>query len=172
MFRVDQISNGSAVLFGGMHGLDFKSQVLSRWCVVPPGGAGVLIANPHATHVSIIANTIGNMIDELGHQKTGISFNNGTNSSNMVAANIIDKNEDAKINWGATGCTLAVCPQEGPTKFVNLGFASNGTTVYCPDCTVAAPRGCMNSTNVAACTCTAGGRGAFAKRVGGHWLCN
>ena len=137
-----------------------------------PGGAGVLIANPNATHVSIIANTIGNIVDGRGHQKVGISFENGTNTSNLVAANNIDKNEGGTINWGATGCTLAVCPQEGPTQFANLGIASNGTTVYCPDCTVATPRACMNLTNVAACTCIAGGSGAFAKKVDGHWLCN
>jgi hypothetical protein len=137
-----------------------------------PGGAGVLIANPNATHVSVIANTIGNMIDWFGHQKAGISFNNGTNSSNTVAANTIDKNEDGTINWGATGCTLAVCPQEGPTKFANLGIASDGTTVYCPDCTIATPSTCMNSSNVEACACAPGGTGAFAKKLDGRWLCN
>ncbi|HEX2825292.1 MAG TPA: hypothetical protein VHP37_03005 [Burkholderiales bacterium] len=43
--------------------------------------------------------------------------------------------------------------------FANLGAASNGTFVYCPDCAIANP-------------CAGNGTGAFAKRLNGAWICN
>jgi hypothetical protein len=43
--------------------------------------------------------------------------------------------------------------------FRSLGAPPNGTLVYCPDC-------------VAGAACTAGGSGAFAKRLNGRWVCN
>jgi hypothetical protein len=41
----------------------------------------------------------------------------------------------------------------------NLGSPSNGTVVYCSDCTIANP-------------CASGGTGALAKRLNGVWVCN
>lgn len=41
----------------------------------------------------------------------------------------------------------------------NLGSPSNGTVVYCSDCTIANP-------------CASGGTGAIAKRLNGVWVCN
>lgn len=41
----------------------------------------------------------------------------------------------------------------------NLGSPSNGTIVYCSDCTIANP-------------CAGGGTGALAKRLNGVWVCN
>lgn len=41
----------------------------------------------------------------------------------------------------------------------NLGTPSNGTFTYCADCTIANP-------------CAGGGGGAWAKRLGGAWICN
>ena len=43
--------------------------------------------------------------------------------------------------------------------FANLGTPSNGTIVYCSDCTIAYP-------------CAGGGTGALAKRLNGAWVCN
>lgn len=43
--------------------------------------------------------------------------------------------------------------------FASLGTPSNGTFVYCSDCTIAA-------------TCAAAGTGALAKRLNGVWVCN
>jgi hypothetical protein len=41
----------------------------------------------------------------------------------------------------------------------NLGAATNGSMIYCSDCTVASP-------------CAGGGTGAIAKRLNGAWVCN
>jgi hypothetical protein len=41
----------------------------------------------------------------------------------------------------------------------NLGAATNGSMIYCNDCTVANP-------------CAGGGTGAIAKRLNGAWVCN
>lgn len=45
------------------------------------------------------------------------------------------------------------------TTFTSLGAPSNGTVVYCNDCTIANP-------------CTGSGTGAIAKRLNGVWVCN
>lgn len=41
----------------------------------------------------------------------------------------------------------------------NLGTPTNGTFIYCSDCTIANP-------------CAAAGSGALAKRLNGVWVCN
>jgi hypothetical protein len=43
--------------------------------------------------------------------------------------------------------------------FANLGTPSNGTVLYCSDCTIANP-------------CAGAGTGAIAKRLNGVWVCN
>jgi hypothetical protein len=43
--------------------------------------------------------------------------------------------------------------------FAGLGAATNGSMIYCADCTIASP-------------CAAGGTGAIAKRLNGVWVCN
>lgn len=43
--------------------------------------------------------------------------------------------------------------------FASLGTPSNGTILYCTDCTIANP-------------CASGGTGAIAKRLNGVWVCN
>jgi len=45
------------------------------------------------------------------------------------------------------------------TSFSNLGAPANGTSYYCPNCTIANP-------------CAGGGTGAFAKRLNSVWVCN
>ena len=57
------------------------------------------------------------------------------------------------------------------SSFSQLGKQPNGTLTYCKDCTVASPSSCSTA-NPSACVCSAGGNGAFAKRVNGAWLCN
>lgn len=49
--------------------------------------------------------------------------------------------------------------QMGGVAFASLGTPSNGTFVYCSDCTIAA-------------TCAGAGTGALAKRLNGAWVCN
>jgi hypothetical protein len=43
--------------------------------------------------------------------------------------------------------------------FANLGAATNGSMIYCSDCTIASP-------------CAGGGNGAIAKRLNAIWVCN
>lgn len=45
------------------------------------------------------------------------------------------------------------------TVFASLGTPSNGSQIYCPDCTIANP-------------CAGSGTGAVAKRLNGIWVCN
>lgn len=68
------------------------------------------------------------------------------------------------------GCpaTEQVCTDD----FTSLDAQPNGTMKYCTDCTISTPDSCTNVTTAAACTCTSGGTGAFAKRINGVWLCN
>lgn len=63
---------------------------------------------------------------------------------------------DASIGWGQmqSGSILL----NGVLQ-ANLGTPSNGTVVYCSDCTIANP-------------CASGGTGALAKRLNGVWVCN
>jgi hypothetical protein len=57
------------------------------------------------------------------------------------------------------------------SSFSQLGKQPDGTFTYCSDCKVATPSSC-SAANPSACVCSAGGTGAFAKRVNGEWLCN
>ncbi len=43
--------------------------------------------------------------------------------------------------------------------FADLGAATDGSMIYCSDCTIASP-------------CAAGGTGSLAKRLNGVWVCN
>lgn len=63
---------------------------------------------------------------------------------------------DASTGWGQmqSGSILLNGVLEA-----NLGTPSNGTVVYCSDCTIANP-------------CAGGGTGALAKRLNGVWVCN
>lgn len=56
--------------------------------------------------------------------------------------------------------------------FAQLGAAAtNGTLLYCSDCTVATPATCTANL-LSSCVCAASGSGAFAKRLNGTWYCN
>ena len=63
---------------------------------------------------------------------------------------------DASTGWGQmqSGSILL----NGVLQ-ASLGTPSNGTVVYCSDCTIANP-------------CASGGTGALAKRLNGVWVCN
>ncbi len=61
-------------------------------------------------------------------------------------------------NFHATNLTLTGSAQIGTTVFASLGAGSNGSLVYCSDCTQTTP-------------CTAGGNGAMATYANGTWTC-
>jgi len=91
---------------------------------------------------------------EAGSGTAGVIFGSGGRSPREVAS----------ISGGGA-------IQLGSVAFMDLGTSSDGTIIYCEDCTVAQPTSCTNVTTAAACTCTGRGTGAIAKRVHGAWLC-
>lgn len=56
-----------------------------------------------------------------------------------------------------------------PTVFASLGTPTNGTILYCSDCTVTTAATCPATQ--ASCVCAASGAGAFARRINGAWYC-
>lgn len=86
--------------------------------------------------------------------------------------------EDLTLNFDDTANTVSVSSSTGvtvlsaptmqasvlsillaPTLFAALGTPTNGTLIYCSDCTIASP-------------CAGSGTGALAKRLNGTWVCN
>jgi hypothetical protein len=64
----------------------------------------------------------------------------------------------APIGGEAQGIILTKANGANQT-FGNLGAATDGSMIYCSDCTIASP-------------CAGGGNGAIAKRLNGAWVCN
>jgi oligosaccharide repeat unit polymerase len=106
-------NSGSGFLIGGSAHLDLIQimgmRIIANNAGNAPDGAGILVTNPNAAHVSVSGNTIGNMIDELGHQKFAISFPNGGHPTTAVTANSFGPNELGTINYGKAGCTFVMC---------------------------------------------------------------
>ena len=76
--------------------------------------------------------------------------------SNSVLA-VINDNTQAG-NLSATNLTLSNSAQVGSSTFANLGSGSNGSILYCSNCTQTS-------------ACAAGGSGAMAMYVNGGWSC-
>lgn len=53
--------------------------------------------------------------------------------------------------------------------FATLPASTNGTILYCSDCTVTTAATCPGTQ--ASCVCATAGAGAFARRVAGAWYC-
>ena len=112
--------------------------------------------------VSFNASSVGTTSDNLsGYDGCAVCTNN--NGTGLAAT----WNERSK-NYGASGDGLfrsKFDPVAGimmlpPTIYADLGAtAPNGTVKYCSDC-------------VSGSSCGNGGRGAFAKRLNGSWVCN
>lgn len=104
---------GSGFQIGGSAPLDLiqitGARIIANNAGDAPGGAGVLVTNPNATYVSVNDNTIGNMVDSLGHQKFAISFPNGGQPTDTVTDNTFGPNELGPINYGNAGCKLSIC---------------------------------------------------------------
>lgn len=66
--------------------------------------------------------------------------------------------ESATVAGQAQGIILLRGDGTAQTQ-ANLGAATNGSMIYCSDCTIASP-------------CANGGTGAIAKRLNGVWVCN
>jgi hypothetical protein len=89
----------------------------------------------------------------------------GHSSSNAAPALL---SSSPSVNWSLPSPSLTF---RNPTVFSRLGKQNDGSLTYCSDCKVAAPSSCSTA-NPSACVCSAGGAGAFAKRLNGAWLCN
>lgn len=102
----------------------------------------------------------------LGVDNTGTSFVQCVQSTAGCVLKDHSANIHASWNDTSNGVTFQTVSQ------ASLGASPNGTEVYCSNCTVTTPGTCTNVTTAAACTCAAGGTGAFARRINGAWLCN
>lgn len=63
------------------------------------------------------------------------------------------------VNGGGAVIQPLLFQNAGSVLFAALGALTNGTLVFCSDCTIANP-------------CASGGTGGFAKRLNGVWVCN
>lgn len=78
-------------------------------------------------------------------------------NTNFIEVRLADDSARTGITgtyYNATGTIL-----QSSSVFASLGTPSNGTFLYCSDCTIANP-------------CAGAGTGAFAKRLNGAWVCN
>jgi hypothetical protein len=162
---------GSGVLISGVQPLDLiqftGARIIANNAGDSPAGSGILVTNPTVTHLSLIGNTIGNLVDGNGHQQYGVSFPNGYSPTDVVLGNAVDGNERGSYN-GVPSCLGC---GGSPMRFNELPPAPNGTQLFCQDCGVAQPQACINAATAGACTCRAGGTGTFAKRLNNAWLC-
>ena len=76
--------------------------------------------------------------------------------SNAVMATINDTTQTGTLS--ASSLALSNSAQVGGSTYASLGAASNGTILYCTNCTQTTP-------------CAAGGSGAMAMYVNGSWAC-
>jgi hypothetical protein len=95
-------------------------------------------------------------------QTTNSYFRVGTAATGWIMQ-MIDSDGHFRLNKNDVGELFSVSNTgqitPGTVTFANLGTPSNGTFVYCSNCTKATP-------------CASGGSGAFAKRINGAWDCN
>jgi hypothetical protein len=125
---------------------------------------GNIINNNHTVNLDGIEVSDGqqvlianNLIDQNGNAVPG-GIKVGPNATKVqVIANSFNVAAGNKYKNGLTPNTILV-DHDGLTA-AQLGGFANGSLVYCSDCTIANP-------------CTGGGSGAFAKRIGGAWVCN
>jgi hypothetical protein len=57
----------------------------------------------------------------------------------------------------------------GATTFATLPSSTNGTILYCSDCTVATAATCPGTQ--ASCICAGSGTGGIARRINSLWYC-
>lgn len=57
----------------------------------------------------------------------------------------------------------------GATTFATLPTSTNGTVLYCSDCTVTTAASCPGTQ--ASCICAGSGTGAIARRINSLWYC-
>jgi hypothetical protein len=105
-----------------------------------------------------------------GRSRIGSSANGLITMTNQASADLIGINLGTSavthpriaVSAAVAGQTQGIIILKGDgaaAVFANLGAATNGSMIYCSDCTVASP-------------CAGAGNGAIAKRLNGAWVCN
>jgi hypothetical protein len=82
--------------------------------------------------------------------------------SNSADTGVVDKSSGTNLIFGRLNAGRSLwtpMATVGSRGFGELGAAPDGSIVYCPNCAKTTP-------------CSAGGRGALAKHMGGVWDCN
>lgn len=156
---VSKLNTGNGLDLSGINGFGYM-----RITGVSEGNTGTQLAYPSGattSNGSVLQLSIS--VPSGGTNITGIQPTDLTaqiSEAEAVASSYI--NFAAGIGSNGAPATFATLPSS----------PNNGDMIYCEDCTVTTPASCMNVATAAACTCTSGGTGAYAKRVNGTWLCN
>lgn len=119
----------------------------------PIANAGVVFERDNDMALNFITPNTATAYINFGDPEdsnTGRIFYN--HPSNYLAFGINGSTE--RFRMDSTGNLIST-----GTTFGSLGTPSNGSLIYCSDCTIANP-------------CAGGGTGAFAKRLNGAWVCN
>lgn len=106
-----------------------------------------------ATRSYIVSATDGviTMLNNAGNNFTGLTLGPAAVTHTRITVS-------AAVGGQAQGIILLRGDGTAQTQ-ANLGAATNGSMIYCSDCTIANP-------------CAGGGTGAIAKRLNGAWVCN
>lgn len=86
----------------------------------------------------------------------------GVGMTRVNLGGIVDDNPGIAISATVSGKSqgISIIHADGTAPvFTDLGAATNGSMIYCSDCTIANP-------------CAGSGTGAIAKRLNGVWVCN
>lgn len=144
------------ISFGSTNGLVFNPYDGTRWDVNHYSDGLVSIGrdnNLGSLHVRPVADAV-NVLEAQGAV---------TGSSPIIAATGSDTNIDVRLAAKGAGVVSIESPAFHAARILSsLGTPSNGTVVYCSDCTVTS-----GSDN----TCAGSGTGALAVRLNGAWRC-
>lgn len=128
---------------------------------ISANGTNVTDAQP--TFTQFFATNVGGVIQNLAIAPSGAITTDSLalGSASSSGTNTINGPSGWQLNGG--GSAQAFLDNTGfrfrSSVFGSLPAATNGTAMYCSDCTVANP-------------CAGGGTGALAKRINGAWVCN
>ena len=176
------LPSGNVLVVGGQNnsGTDLSSSEI----YISTGGnfilAGSLPSTSQQGAISLLAN--GTVL-QTGGQSTGSIVISSTsifspltveNKSILGTANQITVTHTqgtVTLSLPSTITNISTTTYNA-NSFSTLGSGStNGTLLYCSDCTVTTPATCVGVIS-AACVCAGSGNGAFAKRLNGSWYCN
>lgn len=173
------ISGSTATVTAGVSGLSStETLVTSSLNFRVPGNGSSSVANLQVGRedIGIISSTSGGTLSVTaaaeimrwsgvdGSTRLHASYPLWWGSSGFTSPDIGLERSGANVLKVSNGSTGFGGVYSGSVRLegvleANLGSPSNGTVVYCSDCTIANP-------------CASGGTGAIAKRLNGVWVCN